>query len=40
MATGMKPDLMPVTFGMIWLMGTQGLSNVDCVTVWFCKIAR
>jgi hypothetical protein len=33
--TGMKPDLIPVTFDMILLMGTQGLAKVDCVTVWF-----
>ena len=33
--TGMKPDLIPVTLGMILLIGTQGLANVDCVTVWF-----
>jgi hypothetical protein len=37
-ATGMKPDLMPVTFDMMLLIGTQGLPNVDCVTVWFCGI--
>jgi hypothetical protein len=33
--TGMKPDLMPVTLGMMLWIGTQGLANVDCVTVWF-----
>jgi hypothetical protein len=33
--TGMKPDLIPVTLGMILWIGTQGLANVDCVTVWF-----
>lgn len=37
-ATGMKPDLIPVTFDMTLLMGTQGLPNVDCVTVWFCVV--
>jgi hypothetical protein len=39
-ATGMKPDLIPVTFDMMLLMGTQGLAKVDCVTVWFCTIVR
>lgn len=33
--TGMKPDLMPVTSDKMLWIGTQGLSNVDCVTVWF-----
>lgn len=33
--TGMKPDFMPVTLDMMLFMGTQGLSKVDCVTVWF-----
>lgn len=33
--TGMKPDLMPVTLDKMLWIGTQGLSNVDCVTVWF-----
>jgi len=31
--TGLKPESTPVTFGMIWWMGTQGFSKVDCVTV-------
>jgi hypothetical protein len=35
-ATGMKPDWMPVTLDMTLWMGTQGLLNVDWVTVWFC----
>jgi hypothetical protein len=33
--TGMKPDFMPVTLDMTLWIGTQGLPNVDCVTVWF-----
>src|ERR1700722_1016936 len=33
--TGMKPELMPVTLDKMLWIGTQGLANVDCVTVWF-----
>lgn len=35
-AIGMKPENRPVTLGMMLLMGTQGLSNVDWTTEWFC----
>ena len=31
--TGMKPLLMPMTFGMTSEIGMQGFSNVDWVTV-------
>lgn len=31
---GMGPELMPVMLGMILLIGSQGLLNRDCVTVW------
>jgi hypothetical protein len=33
-AAGWYPEWNPVTLDMIWLMGVQGWSNVDCVTVW------
>ena len=32
---GMGPELMPVTLDMTELMGSQGRSKVDWVTVWF-----
>jgi hypothetical protein len=35
---GMGPELMPVTLDIILLMGSQGLSKVDWVTVWFCGL--
>lgn len=33
-ATGMKPEKTPVTFECK-LIGSHGLSKLDCVTVWF-----
>ena len=34
-ATGMYPDLKPVTFDITSWMGTQGLLNADWTTEWF-----
>lgn len=34
-STGIKPEYRPVTFGEKLLIGWQGSSKVDCVTVWF-----
>lgn len=34
--TGMNPERIPATLGRDRLIGSQGLSNVDCTTEWFC----
>mgnify|MGYP006877425183 CR=1 FL=1 len=34
---GMKPEKKAsVLLGMMFWIGTQGLSKVDCTTEWFC----
>ena len=34
--TGMKPENIPMTSGMILLMGTHGLAKSDWTIEWFC----
>ena len=33
---GMKPEKMPCTEGMMFLMGVQGLEKAAWTTEWFC----